>query len=53
MDAQECAGVELLFEVGHRLAQQMCLVLGADADVVFFGADPADLRYRQEENAAL
>src|ERR1700712_3829235 len=31
MDAQEHVRVELLFEAGHGFAQQMRLVLGADA----------------------
>lgn len=53
MDAQEGAGVELLFEVGHCFAQQVRLVLGANADVILFRADPANLRYGEEQNAAL
>src|SRR5438132_6627433 len=52
MDAEEHVGVELLFEAGHGLAQQMGLVLGADAHVVFFGADPANVGDGEEDDAS-
>ena len=52
MDAQECAGVELLFEVGHRLTQEVSLALGADADVVFFSRDPANVRDGKEDDSS-
>jgi len=52
MDAEEHLGVELLFEAGHGLAQQMGLGLGTDADVIFFGADPADVGDGEEDDSA-
>src|SRR3981081_928043 len=50
MDAEEHVRVELLFEAGHGLAEEMRLVLGANAHVVFFGRDPANVRDGKEDD---
>src|SRR5260370_33931079 len=52
MDSEEHVRFELLFEAGHGLAQQVRLVLGADAHVVFLGADPTNVRYGKEDDSS-
>ena len=52
MDAEEHVGVELLFETGHGLAEQMGFVLGADADVVLLGRDPANIGDGEEDDSS-
>src|SRR5947209_18714648 len=43
MDAEELARVELLFDVLHRLAEQMRALAGVQGDVIAGGFDPVDL----------
>jgi hypothetical protein len=52
VDAWEMAGIEPGFEVCHGFAQEMVVAPGADADIVFFGANPVDVRDRQEQYPA-
>src|ERR1700685_4625836 len=43
VDAEEDLGVEFFLKARHGFAEEVGLAVGADADVVLFGADPADV----------
>src|ERR1700733_6214306 len=52
VNTREHVGIELLLEIGHGLAKQMGFSLGADADIILFSADPANIGYGKKENAS-
>src|SRR5258707_560638 len=52
MNAQENVGVQLGLEIGHRITEHMALFAGAYSHIIFFRADPANVRNGQKQNTA-
>src|SRR5271163_2085860 len=50
VDAEEVTGIQFGFEVRHGLAQEMIVARGADANVVFFSANPMNVGDRQKQD---
>jgi len=53
MNPQENLGIQFGLEIRHGIAQHMGLLARADSHIIFFRANPADIRNRQKENSSL
>src|SRR5438309_305880 len=50
--AEKLVRIQSLLEVGHGFAQQVGFAFGAEANVILFGANPANLGNGEEEDAS-
>src|ERR1700722_18809472 len=52
MNPQKYVGVQFGFEISHGIAEHMAFFAGADSHIIFFRANPADIRDGQEKDSA-
>jgi hypothetical protein len=53
MNAQENVGIQFGLEISHGVAEHMALLAHEDSHIIFFRADPTDIRNGQKEDSAL
>ena len=53
MNPQKYVGIQFGFEISHGIAEHMAFFAGADSHIIFFRANPANIRDGQEEDSAL